>query len=214
MRADCFIWYISNGFHLAKILRSARIFVRGHYLFQDENSFRERNCKLRATHFFVPNEVYCIYCPSNTLATRWCSQTMYSLLRVGCLVFSVLWYDSINKHRCPFFCNNSWTLSHLKLNFKRFYRNRRKVCPRIIPSFSKVHFQWLGQSRACKTTTWILTNIRVPQVPGRCHTTEKNWKSVIQCTKKIRTFFDRCFSVVYGWRCWGLNTFRDTPVNH
>ena len=184
MRAECFIWYISNGFHLAKILRSARIFVRGHYLFQDENSFRERNCKLRATHFFVPNEVYCIYCPSNTLATRWCSQTMYSLLRVGCLVFSVLWYDFINKHRCPFFCNNSWTLSHLKLNFKRFYRNRRKVCPRIIPSFSKVHFQWLGQSRACKITTWILTNIGVPQVPGRCHTTEKIENRLFNAQKK------------------------------
>ena len=56
----------------------ARIFVRGHYLFREANSFPrarlEENCELRGTdndqeqifeHIFVPNGGYSLYYPSN-----------------------------------------------------------------------------------------------------------------------------------------------------
>ena len=56
----------------------ARIFVRGHYLFREANSFPraklEENCELRGTdnvqgqiseHIFAPNDDYCLYYPSN-----------------------------------------------------------------------------------------------------------------------------------------------------
>ena len=43
--------YINNSLHLAR--KYARIFVRGHYLFREENSFPraklEENCELRGT---------------------------------------------------------------------------------------------------------------------------------------------------------------------
>ena len=67
--------YINNSRHLAR--KYARIFVRGHYLFREANSFPraklEENCKLRGTdnvqgqiseHIFAPNGDYCLY-PSN-----------------------------------------------------------------------------------------------------------------------------------------------------
>ena len=76
-RAVCKIGeYINNSRHLAR--KYARIFVRGHYLFQKANSFPraklEENCELRGTdnvqgqiseHIFVPNGDYCLYYPSN-----------------------------------------------------------------------------------------------------------------------------------------------------
>ena len=56
----------------------ARIFVRGHYLFREANSFPraklEENCELRGTdnvqgqiskHIFTPIGDYCLYYPSN-----------------------------------------------------------------------------------------------------------------------------------------------------
>ena len=56
----------------------ARIFVRGHYLFREENSFPraklEENCELRRTdsvqgqmseHIFAPSGGYCLYYPTN-----------------------------------------------------------------------------------------------------------------------------------------------------
>ena len=68
--------YISNSLHLAR--KYARIFVRGHYLFREANSFPraklEENCELRGTdnvqgqiseHIFAPNGGYCLYYPSN-----------------------------------------------------------------------------------------------------------------------------------------------------
>ena len=68
--------YISNSHHLAR--KYARIFVRGHYLFREANSFPraklEENCELRGTnnvqgqiseHIFAPNGDYCLYYPSN-----------------------------------------------------------------------------------------------------------------------------------------------------
>ena len=68
--------YINNGRHLAR--KYARIFVRGHYLFREANSFPraklEENCELRGTgnvqgqiceHIFAPNGDYCLYHPSN-----------------------------------------------------------------------------------------------------------------------------------------------------
>ena len=64
--------YINNSRHLAR--KYARIFVRGHYLFREANSFPrtklEENCGLRETdnvqgqiseHMFAPNGGYCLY---------------------------------------------------------------------------------------------------------------------------------------------------------
>ena len=63
--------------------RYARIFVRGHYLFREANSFPraklKENCELRGTdnvqgqiseHIFAPNGDYCLYYPLNLFATR------------------------------------------------------------------------------------------------------------------------------------------------
>ena len=68
--------YINNSRHLAR--KYAQIFVRGHYLFREANSFPraklEENCKLRGTdnvqgqiskHILAPNGDYCLYYPSN-----------------------------------------------------------------------------------------------------------------------------------------------------
>ena len=68
--------YINNSLHLAR--KYALIFVRGHYLFREANSFPraklEENCELRGTdnvqgqiseHIFAPNGGYCLYYPSN-----------------------------------------------------------------------------------------------------------------------------------------------------
>ena len=65
-----------NSRHLAR--KYARIFVRGHYLFREGNSFPraklEENCELQGTdnvqgqiseHIFAPNGDYCLYYPSN-----------------------------------------------------------------------------------------------------------------------------------------------------
>ena len=70
--------YINNSRHLAR--KYARIFVRGHYLFREANSFPramlEENYELRGTdnvqgqtseHIFAPNGDYCLYYPSNLL---------------------------------------------------------------------------------------------------------------------------------------------------
>ena len=67
---------INNSRHLAR--KYARIFVLGHYLFREANSFPraklEENCELRGTdnvqgqisvHIFAPNGHYCLYYPSN-----------------------------------------------------------------------------------------------------------------------------------------------------
>ena len=68
--------YINNSLHMAR--KYARIFVRGHYLFREANSFPtaklEENRELRGTdnvqgqiseHIFAPNGGYCLYYPSN-----------------------------------------------------------------------------------------------------------------------------------------------------
>ena len=68
--------YINNSRHLAR--KYARIFVRGHYLFREANSFPRaklvENCELRGTdnvqgqiseHIFASNGDYCLYYPSN-----------------------------------------------------------------------------------------------------------------------------------------------------
>ena len=68
--------YINNSCHLAR--KYARIFVRGHYLFREANSFPraklEENCELRGTdnvqgqipeHIFAPNGGYFLHYPSN-----------------------------------------------------------------------------------------------------------------------------------------------------
>ena len=65
-----------HNLHLAR--KYARIFVRGHYLFREANSFPraqlEENCELRGTdnvqgqiseHLFTPNGGYRVYYPSN-----------------------------------------------------------------------------------------------------------------------------------------------------
>ena len=75
------VFYINNSRHLAR--KYARIFVRGHYLFREANSFPratlEENCELRGTdndqgqiseHILAPNGDYCLYYPSNYLPAR------------------------------------------------------------------------------------------------------------------------------------------------
>ena len=70
------VGYVNKSRHLAR--KYARIFVRGHYLFREANSFPraklEENCELRGTdnvqgqiseHIFAPNGDYCLYYPSN-----------------------------------------------------------------------------------------------------------------------------------------------------
>ena len=72
------VGYINNSLHLAR--KYARIFVRGHYLFREANSFPraqlEEKCELRGTdnvqgqiseHIFAPNGDYRVYYPSNLL---------------------------------------------------------------------------------------------------------------------------------------------------
>ena len=68
------VGYINNSLHLAR--KYARIFVRGHYLFREANSFLEEKCELRGTdnvqgqisqHIFAPNGGYRVYYPSNLL---------------------------------------------------------------------------------------------------------------------------------------------------
>ena len=69
------ILHINNSLHLAR--KYARIFVRGHYLFREANSFPrvelEENCELReadyvqgqiSEHNFAPNGGYRLYYPS------------------------------------------------------------------------------------------------------------------------------------------------------
>ena len=60
---------LNNSLHVAR--KYTRIFVRGHYLFLEANSFPR---ELRGTdnvqgqiseHIFAPNEGYCVYYPSN-----------------------------------------------------------------------------------------------------------------------------------------------------
>ena len=77
-----FRYYINNSRHLAR--KFARIFVRGHHLFREENSFPraepEENSELRGTdnvqgqiseHIFAPNGGYYLCYPSNPFfATR------------------------------------------------------------------------------------------------------------------------------------------------
>ena len=65
---------INNSLHSAS--KYARIFVRGHYLFREANSYPraklEENCELRGTdnvqgqiseHILAPNEGYCVFYP-------------------------------------------------------------------------------------------------------------------------------------------------------
>ena len=68
--------FINKSRHLTP--KDTRIFVRGHYLFREANSFPraklEENCELRGTdnvqgqiseHIFAPNGDFCLYYPSN-----------------------------------------------------------------------------------------------------------------------------------------------------
>ena len=66
------VGYINNSLHLVR--KYTRLFVRGHYLFREANSFPraqpEENCELRGTdnvqgliseHIFAPNGGYRVY---------------------------------------------------------------------------------------------------------------------------------------------------------
>ena len=68
--------YLNSSLHLAR--KYARIFVRGHYLFREGNSFPraylEENCELRgidnvrgqiSEHIIAPNGDYCVYYSTN-----------------------------------------------------------------------------------------------------------------------------------------------------
>ena len=81
----CF--YINNSRYMARIY--ARIFVRGHYLFREVNSFPRaklgENCELQeidnvqgqiSKHIFAPNGGYCLCYPSNLFVT-------HAVLKIG-----------------------------------------------------------------------------------------------------------------------------------
>ena len=58
-------------------------------------------------HIFGLKGGYCVYYPSNFLNTVVkCLWTTYRLLRVAWFIFSVLWYDFINKQNMSLLCNN------------------------------------------------------------------------------------------------------------
>ena len=76
-----FMDYMNNSHHLAR--KYVRMFVRGHYLFREANSFPraklEENCELRGRDniqgqiselLFAPNGGYCLYYPSNLFSKR------------------------------------------------------------------------------------------------------------------------------------------------
>ena len=85
--------YINNSLHLVR--KYARIFVRGHYLFREANSFPraklEENCELRGTDnvqgqisgiFLKPNGCYCVYYPSNIFLQGRISGDLFSKLLI------------------------------------------------------------------------------------------------------------------------------------
>ena len=68
-------------------------------------------------HVFELNEDFCSYNPSNTFAThRIECLRKATICCIGCLPFSVLWYNFMNKQSCPFFCNNTAILYSFILN--------------------------------------------------------------------------------------------------
>ena len=89
----------------------ARIFIRGHYLFREANSFPraklEENCELRGTdnvqgqiseHIFAPNGDYCLYYPPNLFRNarsfeNWGIYNNYSMSP------SWIWSDKITNER-------------------------------------------------------------------------------------------------------------------
>ena len=94
---NCIV-YINNSHHLAR--KYARIFVRGHYLFREANSFPraklEEICELRGTdnvqgqisqHIFAPNGGCCLYYPSNLFPTRAVKTGKYLTIRLRARVF-------------------------------------------------------------------------------------------------------------------------------
>ena len=109
-----------------------RTLVHLHYWFQDANSFPwvklKKNCELQETdnvqdelfiHVFGKNRGFCVYYPSTSLQHMW--KNVYEQLTVcsvGCFLWRVLLYNSLNKNRFPFFCDNRKTLSNLELNWK------------------------------------------------------------------------------------------------
>ena len=91
--------------------KDARIFVRGHYLFREANSFPraklEENCELRGTdnvqeqiseHIFAPNDDYCLCYSSNLFRNarsfeNWGISNNYSMSP------SWIWIDKITNER-------------------------------------------------------------------------------------------------------------------
>ena len=124
------IKWINNGLYLAR--KYARIFVHGHYLFQDANSFPKVKLEenwpwgtdnvrgKKYKHIFAQNWCRVSY-PSNVLQHAWTWNIVYEKLTVWSVrcLFCVLWYKLYEQKISPFFCKNHKTFSHLELNFKR-----------------------------------------------------------------------------------------------
>ena len=101
--------YINISRHLAR--KYARIFVRGHYLFRQANSFAraklEENCELRGTdyvqgqiseHIFAPNGGYCLYYPSTLFPNARNFQT-WGIYNNYSMSLSWIWSDKITNER-------------------------------------------------------------------------------------------------------------------
>ena len=94
----------------------AQLFVREHYLFWNENRFArvkvEGNCYLWGTDnvkdkyasiFLRQIEaIEFIILQIFLRGKKWLPIIKY-LMRMGCLFYTVVWYDFMNKQKCPFF---------------------------------------------------------------------------------------------------------------
>ena len=167
----------------------AGIFVHGHYLFQDANSFPKVKLEenwpwgtdnvrgKKYKHIFAQNWCRVSY-PSNVLQHAWTWNIVYEKLPVWSLrcLFCVLWYKLYEQKISPFFCKNHKTFSHLELNFKRRlivvdvrFENwgiSLGWYSRISPSFSWGKFSHvlrLDQSHVSKNICWIMIPYILPK---------------------------------------------------
>ena len=120
----------------------ARIFVCGHYLFQNVDSSPraklEENCELQGTdnvqgqiyeHVFSQNRGCCVNYPSNILQRAW--NSVYEQLTVCCKIYFVLcilWYDVMNIQIFPLRRYNPQNVLSSSIKFlMKTYRSGCKV---------------------------------------------------------------------------------------
>ena len=171
--------YINNSLYLAR--KYAQIFVRGHYLFREANSFPraklEENCELQGADN-VQGQIF-----EHIFKIKWrllCLLSFESFSQhagisresAGSAILSyVFWYWFIDQHLYLFFCHKSKPFPLLEIYFNckqdapwSFWNWGISLgeYPRIFPSFSWGifgHVRRLDQSRASENIWWILSTI-------------------------------------------------------